>query len=263
MIREPRSRRGTSTGCGPAGRRAAGRSGPGRPARRPRRAPPCRRAARPSRPAPSSSGRCSWASRSPVTSGWPGFSSRIRLVGGTSWPIARYILSSVGVMSWASATMQAGEVVSRDDSRTSLTCSASVLAQPGRAARRSPCAAAPARPRPLLLLVGVEVDLALGDRLQRLAVELADPLDPDLVDRVGEQQHLVAPWPGTPPGAASSRCAARDSPVASRCRSWPSFIRVDVVGAGSVGSRRVVGGRERRDVEDGLPVVRRRRADPP
>ena len=68
----------------------------------------------------------SCAACSPVTSGWRGLSSRIRLTFGGSWPIARYIFSRVGVRSPGSPTRQAGEVVSRCDSRTSLTSSASV-----------------------------------------------------------------------------------------------------------------------------------------
>ena len=43
-----------------------------------------------------------------------------------------------------------------------------------------------------LLFLGVEVDVAHGHRLQRFAVELGHRSHPDLVDRVGEQQHLVA-----------------------------------------------------------------------
>ena len=43
-----------------------------------------------------------------------------------------------------------------------------------------------------LFILGVEVHLALGYRLQRFAVELGHRSHPDLVDRVGEQQHLVA-----------------------------------------------------------------------
>ena len=58
------------------------------------------------------------------------------MICGSSWPIARYIFSSVGVMSWSSPTMQAGEVVSREESRTSLTVSSRVVAiQPSSAAK--------------------------------------------------------------------------------------------------------------------------------
>lgn len=41
------------------------------------------------------------------------------------------------------------------------------------------------------VLFGTQVHLALGNRLQRFAVELRHHSHPDLVDRVGEQQHFV------------------------------------------------------------------------
>ena len=76
---------------------------------------------------PGSSGAASWAAFNPTTSGCDGLSSRIRLVRGGSWPIARNIFSSVGLMSPGSPTRQAADVVSRWDSRTCFTSSTSVV----------------------------------------------------------------------------------------------------------------------------------------
>ena len=42
----------------------------------------------------------------------------------------------------------------------------------------------------LLLVLGVEIDLALGDRLQPLTGESVDGIHPDLVDRIRQEQHL-------------------------------------------------------------------------
>ena len=64
----------------------------------------------------------------PVIRGWVGLSSRIRLVLGGSWPMARNIFSRVGDMSPASPTRQAAGVVSRWDSRTCLTSWSRVVA---------------------------------------------------------------------------------------------------------------------------------------
>ena len=78
--------------------------------------------------------------------------------------------ASAGVMPKASVIRQAGDSVRRVDSRTSLTWSLKVsFSQVSRSANSFSCSS---RSAVALVLVGIEVHLALGHRLQRFAVEL-------------------------------------------------------------------------------------------
>ena len=101
----------------------------------------------------------------------------------------------LAVESAAPATRQAALSVSRCDARTSDTrspsdvlhggddrVSSSLLSDFGSSAARRPCRAA----------ARGEIDFALAQRLQRLAVELAGHRGPQRVDRIGQQQHLDA-----------------------------------------------------------------------
>jgi hypothetical protein len=94
----------------------------------------------------------------------------------TCCPMARYILSRVGMTSCASPTIQAGEVVRRDESRSSFTSSCKVVTiQGGRAAKfffrwpRSNSA--------LFLFLVVEVDPPLCDRPESFAIKFTDRLN--------------------------------------------------------------------------------------
>ena len=128
-----------SPASGPAGATGAPRTRRARPARRPRPAAPCRRAARAVSASPGSSGRGSWASPQPGDQRV----LRVQLQGPLDLrrllahrPVHLLQRRASGRRGRRPGT--AAESVSRCESRTSLTSSASVGGHPGRAGRRSP-----------------------------------------------------------------------------------------------------------------------------
>ena len=122
--------------------------------------------------------------------GWSGLISRMRLVRGGSCPSWRIICSSCGLRSSWSPTRQAGLSVSRPETRTSLTSSCRCVRRV--CSRPSSCGRSAASFSSTSAVAGPEVDLALADRDELLVLVGELALQPELVDGVGEEQHLDA-----------------------------------------------------------------------
>ena len=120
--------------------------------------------------------------------GWSGLISRMRLLAVTFWRAILRMRSMLAPRSSSPETSTAGLSLRRVVTRTSLRMSPILASKSFMKSLYLPSASL----RPFLLLLGeiAQVQVALGDVHQLLAVELGEALHHPFVDGVGEVEHL-------------------------------------------------------------------------
>ena len=141
--------------------------------------------------APVGEPRSSVSSLQPLDDRMRGLISRIGFDAGTFWPAAFSMRSRCVLIPCSSLTRHDGESVSRLVVRTALARSSSAVCIARGAALCSSASSLVAAVRRLAAELA-QIEAALGDRLQRLAVELGEQRHHPLVDAVVHQQHFDA-----------------------------------------------------------------------